>query len=430
MHRKIAIIGAGPMGLAVAYQLIKDGYKPVIFESDDRIGGMTASFDFNGIEIERYYHFHCTSDDAFFDILKELDLEDKLKWVNTKMGYWYNNKIQSWGNPIALLTFDGLSLWAKFRYGLHAFLSTKRVHWQSLEKYDAVSWIKKWVGNEAYSILWEKLFNQKFYEYANNLSAPWIWSRIRRIGNSRDSIFKEKLGYLSGGSKILLNKIKLYIENNGGEIRLNSPISEVIFENENIRGLKTNEKFIAFNTIISTIPLPIVAKIMPKLPLDILNMFKSKINIAGICVIVKLSKALTDNFWLNTNDDDMDIPGIIEYGNLNNEVGHIVYVPYYMPQSNNMYKDSDDLFKQKVIKYFKKINRNLKESDFLDIKIHRYHFAQPICEPNFLETLPNAKLPIKGLWVADTSYYYPEDRGISESIGYGRELAKRVIYDK
>jgi len=50
-----------------------------------------------------------------------------------------------------------------------------------------------------------------------------------------------------------------------------------------------------------------------------------------------------------------------------------------------------------------------------------------VCGPNFLQHLPPAKLPIKGLWVADTSHYYPEDRGISESIGFGRDLARQAI---
>lgn len=429
MNKKIAVIGAGPMGLAVAYQLVKDGYEPVIFEADDRIGGMTASFDFGGVEIERYYHFHCTSDDAFFEVLEELNLKDRLHWVSTKMGYWYNNKLQAWGNPIALLKFDGLSLIGKFRYGLHAFLATKRKDWKSLEKYDAVTWIKKWVGSEAYDVMWKKLFSQKFYEYTDNLSAPWIWSRIRRIGKSRYSIFEEQLGYLSGGSKTLLNEIKNYIESNGGEFRLNSYIKKVVIKENKVQGVETNGEFIEFDKIISTIPLPIVADIIPDLPQNILNMFKSKINIAGVCVIVKLSKPLTNNFWLNTNDDEMDIPGIIEYSNLNPEVGHIIYVPYYMPQSNEKYKEGDEIFIKKVSSYFKKINPNIKDEDILDMKVHRYHFAQPICEPNFLETLADAKLPINGLWVADTSYYYPEDRGISESISYGRDLAKRVISD-
>ncbi len=427
MSKKIAVIGAGPMGLAVAYQLVKDGYEPIVFEADDRIGGMTATFDFGGIEIERYYHFHCTSDDAFFKLLDELELSDNLHWVKTKMGYWYKNKLQPWGTPIALLSFDGLSLIAKFRYGLHAFLSTKRDDWKPLEKYDAKTWITKWVGQEAYNVLWKNLFELKFYKYTQNLSAPWIWSRIRRIGRSRYNIFQEKLGYLSGGSYTFLNEMKKFIETGGGEFRLSSEISKVVIDDKKVKGIESKGKFMAFDKVISTIPLPLVASIIPNLPKEILDIFKSKINIAGVCVITKLKKPLTDNFWLNTNDDEMDIPGIIEYSNLNPDIGHIVYVPYYMPNDIKKYQDSDEVFKEKVTQYFKKINPDILDEDIIDIKVHRYHFAQPICEPNFLDTLPSEKLPIKGLWVADTSYYYPEDRGISESIGYGRDMAKKVI---
>jgi protoporphyrinogen oxidase len=79
--------------------------------------------------------------------------------------------------------------------------------------------------------------------------------------------------------------------------------------------------------------------------------------------------------------------------------------------------------------YLKKINPQLSDEDFLDLRASRYRFAQPIGIPGYLETIPSAKLPIKGLWVADTSYYYPEDRGISESIYFGRQLAKDAVSD-
>ena len=69
---RIAVLGAGPMGLGAAYQLVKDGRKPIIFEADDRVGGMAACFDFGGLSIERYYHFHAISDHAFFEVLREL----------------------------------------------------------------------------------------------------------------------------------------------------------------------------------------------------------------------------------------------------------------------------------------------------------------------------------------------------------------------
>ena len=77
---RIAVLGAGPMGLAVAYQLALDGHQPVVFEADDRVGGMTATFDFGGLDIERYYHFHCILDHAFLQVLDKLGLADRMRW--------------------------------------------------------------------------------------------------------------------------------------------------------------------------------------------------------------------------------------------------------------------------------------------------------------------------------------------------------------
>lgn len=427
MSKKIAVLGAGPMGLAVAYQLIQEGYKPVVFEADDRVGGMTASFDFGGLAIERYYHFHCTSDHAFFKILKELSIENKLHWTATKMGYFYKNKLLPWGNPLSLLTFPGLSFVAKLRYGLHAFHSTKRKNWQSLDKLEASAWIRKWIGKEAYEVLWSKLFDFKFYEYANQLSAAWIWSRIRRIGRSRYNIFKEKLGYLEGGSETLLHAMRSYIEAHGGEIHLNSAVREVVTEGDALMGIRVGESLIPCDKVISTIPIPYLAKLIPGLPENILSSYRGVKNIAVVCVIAKLKRRVSENFWLNINDPSMDIPGLVEYSNLRPLDQNIVYVPFYMPGEHPKFQDSDEIYLTKVQNYLQKINPELKSSDFLEMRASRYRYAQPICSPEHLSRLPSVQLPIKHLWAADTSYYYPEDRGISESIEFGRNLAKQAV---
>jgi protoporphyrinogen oxidase len=412
------------MGLAAAYQLAKDGHRPVVFEADDRVGGMTAAFDFGGLTIERYYHFHCTSDTAFFEMLGELGLQDKLRWVETRMGYFYQGRLQPWGNPLALLRFKGLGWIAKFRYGLHAFLSTKRTNWRPLDGVEATGWIKRWVGSEAYEVLWRKLFDLKFYDYAEGLSAAWIWSRIRRIGRSRYDLFREKLGYLEGGSDTLLQALRQAIEAHGGEFRLGSPVSKVVMENGRVRGIESKGEFLPFERVISTVPLPYVPRIMPDLPTDILAKFRAVRNIAVVCVIAKLRKPVTENFWLNTNDPGMDIPGVVEYTNLRPLDCHVVYVPFYMPGEHPKYQDADAVFLDKVRSYLKTINPALRDEDFIDMRASRYRHAQPICEPGYLDKLPPVALPVKGLWVADTSYYYPEDRGISESIGFGRQMAK------
>lgn len=425
--QRIAVLGAGPMGLAVAYQLARDGHDPVLFEADDRVGGMTATFDFDGLDIERYYHFHCISDHAFLQMLEELNLGSKMKWVETKMGYWYQNRLQPWGNPLALLRFKGLGLVAKFRYGLHAFLSTKRDDWKPLDHVEATGWIRRWVGEEAYEVLWRRLFDYKFYDYSSNLSAAWIWSRIRRIGRSRYSLFREKLGYLEGGSATLLQGMRDDITAHGGEIRLSTPVKRVVMAEGKVRGVETASGIEAFDKVISTVPLPFIPRIMPDLPADVLQKFQQIKNIAVVCVIAKLKKPVTENFWLNTNDDEMDIPGLVEYSNLRPLDQHIVYVPFYMPGEHAKYAEPDEVFLGKVKRYLKKINPALQDDDFIAMRASRYRHAQPICDPGYLEQLPPAALPVQGLWVADTSYYYPEDRGISESIGYGRALAQKAV---
>lgn len=427
MGERIAVLGAGPMGLAVAYELARQGHQPVVFEADDRVGGMAAHFDFSGLSIERYYHFHCTSDEGLFRILEELGLSDKLKWVETKMGYWYQGEAQPWGDPMSLLRFKGLGLWAKFRYGLHAFLATQKDDWSDLDRIDAATWLRKGVGEEAYEVLWRRLFEYKFYDLSDNLSAAWIWSRIRRVGRSRYNLFKAKTGYIEGGSEILLEAIKASIESNGGEVRLGSPASRVIMEDSRVTGVEVNGKMEPFDKVISTIPLPYVPQVMPDLPADILTKFQSVKNVAVVCVIAKLRKQVTENFWLNINDPEMDIPGLVEYSNLVPLDDHVVYVPYYMPGDHPKFSEPDEVFLDKVKSYLKKINPELEDADFLDMRASRYRFAQPVCEPRFLEKLPPVKLPVKGLWVADTSYYYPDDRGISESMDFGRQMAKDAV---
>ena len=89
------------MGLAAAYQLLKQGHTVSLYEADKTLGGMSASFEFDGIRIERYYHFICKSDQPFFDLLRELEIDHALRWADTRMGYFYRGKLLNWGDPIA-----------------------------------------------------------------------------------------------------------------------------------------------------------------------------------------------------------------------------------------------------------------------------------------------------------------------------------------
>jgi len=306
------------------------------------------------------------------------------------------------------------------------FLASKRAkdNWQDLDGVDAVSWLKKGSGRKAYDILWDRLFRLKFHDFTDNLSAAWIWARIRRVGQSRRSIFQESLGYLEGGSETLLNELAARIEQQGGRIHLSTPVQKVRIENHRVSGVELNSGFEACDQVISTIPLQYIPRLIPDLPEEQLERYRNVQNIGVVCLIYKLKKPVTDKFWLNISDPEFDIPGIIEMSNLRPLPDHLVYVPYYMPQSHPRFSWSDERIINEATGYLKKLNPELTDADIIAVNASRYAYAQPICQPGFSELLPPVRGTIDNLLIADTSYYYPEDRSIAESVQLGRQLAR------
>ena len=418
-----AVIGAGPMGLMAAYELLKKGFKVSIHEADDRIGGMSASFDFSGLMLERYYHFVCGPDKPFFELLNEFNLLDKLKWVDTSMGYFYDGKLYKWGDPFSLLRFPKLSFLQKIRYGLFAMAATKKKDWRKYDNILCKDWVTKWIGADAYAKLWQSLFKYKFYQYKDDLSAAWLGTRIKRVGLSRKSLFQESLGYLDGGSDVLLRAMEQRIKSLGGEIILNSKVDEVVSQDKKIIGIKAKGSVEHYDHVVSTVPLPYVSKLVPGLSHNVRQQIDNIKNVGVACVVYKLKSKITDNFWLNVNDKDMQIPGIIEYSNLRPTKEKILYVPYYMPHDHPKWAWADEQFVEEINGYLKRIQPNFSEDWILDKKVSRYAFSQTVCTPNFYEQLPPIKSEIEGFYMADTAYYYPEDRSICESVA----LAKKIV---
>jgi protoporphyrinogen oxidase len=76
--------------------------------------------------------------------------------------------------------------------------------------------------------------------------------------------------------------------------------------------------------------------------------------------------------------------------------------------------------------YLQRLNPALTREDVIAAHVARLRYAQPVCEPGFAAKIPPIQTPIQGLQIADTCFYYPEDRGISESVRLGREMAERL----
>ena len=403
------------------------GHSVIVLEAGTEPGGMAGHFDFDGTSIERYYHFVCRTDYPTFALLKELGIADSLRWRPTSMGLFHKGRLHPWGDPISLLRFPWLSLWSKLRYALFAFVCVRRNRWPSIETETARSWITRWCGAEIYDRFWKPLFAYKFYEYADEISALWIWTRIRRIGRSRKNLLQEELGYLEGGSLTLVSALIDSVKGNGGEVLLGSPAKEVRTIDGKVTGVETAEAFYPADAVICTAPTPFVSKLVPDLPDDLKQRYDAIHNIGVICVIFKLTRSVTPHFWVNVAEADIEIPGVIEFTNLR-QAGpdSIVYVPYYIPVTRDKFQWEDKALLEEAFACLQRINPVLTKGDIKATKVTRLRHAQPICEAGFAAKIPQVQTPIAGLQIADTSFYYPEDRGIAESVRLGDQMARSL----
>ena len=423
---RVVVVGAGAMGLAAAYRAAKDGHEVDVIEASPEPGGMAGHFDFGGVSLERFYHFVCRTDLPTFALMEELGIAEKMRWRKTTMGY-FDGVLHPWGDPVSLLRYPSLTLLEKMRYGLFALVCVRRNSWPAIEHESAKDWIMRWCGRSIYDRFWKPLFDHKFYEYADNISAAWIWTRIRRIGRSRKSMMEEQLGYIEGGSITLVNALIEGIKAHGGRVHLGTPAQQVTTANGRVTGVQAAGQTFAADAVICTTPTPLVSALVPDLPEDWKQRYESIHNIGVVCVIFKLARAVTPHFWVNISVPDLEIPGIIEFSNLRNVGGDaIVYVPYYMPVTHVKFSWPDDQLLAEAFACLQRINPLLQESDLRGTKVARLRYGQPICEPGFAAKIPPVKTPIEGLQIADTCFYYPEDRGIAESVRLGAEMARAV----
>jgi protoporphyrinogen oxidase len=340
------------------------------------------------------------------------------------MGLFLDGRLRPWGNPLALLRFPGISPLTKLRYGLFGLVCMRRSVWPGLENRSAKEWIIKWCGQKCFDQLWRSLFDLKFYEYSDDISAAWIWMRMRRTWRSRSSLLQEELGYIEGGSETLVNALVDAIQNGGGRMHLNSRILKISVEDGHVTGINTPTGFFAADHVISTVPMPYVASMIRDIPGEWKSWYDSIKTVGICCVILKLKQSVSPHFWVNLSGTPHDLPGVIEFSNLRPVGPTIVYAPYYMPTTNEKFSWPDAKLVDDAFLCLQLLNPALTRTDLLDAKVSRLSHAQAICSPGFAARLPPTQTPISGLQIADTSFYFPEDRSIAESVHLGRKMTR------
>ncbi|MBX3177816.1 MAG: NAD(P)/FAD-dependent oxidoreductase [Candidatus Hydrogenedentes bacterium] len=406
---RVGIIGAGISGLSAALALRQAGHEVDVFQREDEAGGLLATFDFDGVPVEHFYHFLCRTDIGFFRFCQQLEISPFLRFDEVSTGFYYNGAPFRFCKPLDLLLFPGFPLADRLRLGKFAIDIRKRQDWEALDRIPAKQWLIDRLGETVYRVVWEPLLALKFGDYHDRISAAWIAHRVHRVARSRN-----QMGYLEGGTRRLLDTLVARLEAEGVRLHTGRPVKRILAEGDRVSGLAFDgHPDHACDRVISTVPLPVLAGLLPA-GWEEYAAALSRIDYIGVvCVALKLRRPVSRHFWYNVHDPRIPFNGIIEYTNLNPMPGlggHLVYVPYYAATDRPIYSLPDAEAVAQSWAALKRMNPALEDGDLLDSHVARTPYAQAICPAGFQDMLPDQIAPLKGLRLLDSTFLYPEDR--------------------
>jgi protoporphyrinogen oxidase len=428
--KRAVVIGGGPAGLKAAHVLVKAGVNVTLLESSPVLGGLASSFDVQGVRIERYYHFVCKGDDHLVDTLAELGLSHRLRWRDSRMAYFVDGRLYPFLTPLELLRFAPLSLADRIRAGAAVKLA-QRMKEEDLAEQRAIPWLKRMFGERAYRVIWEPLMRFKFAEHAPEISAAWIWARMVRLSRSRTSPWREELGYVEGGSKVVLEGLGRDLAARGARVVKSAAVEAIVFEGGRAAGVRASGFTLPADVVISTATTSRFRQMAPQLDGPYVEGLKRIPTIGIFCLFLRLARPVTPFFWVNTNDPRVPFAGMIEYTNLNPlpelDGDTILYVPQYLSADDPRYAQSDEEVLRRYTDALALIHPAFDRTWVKFSAVFRDRFAQPICLTDYRTTTPSIQTPIPNLFLTDSCQLHPHDRTISGSFGLGLEAARRAL---
>ena len=436
---RVGIIGGGVAGLAAAYDLTREGHYAEVFEVAPFLGGQASTFPVGGGQLERGYHHLFVSDRAITELIHELGLGHKLAWLESKVGLYYRGRVWNFATPMDLLRFTPLSLWQRLRVGWWTLRLQRIADYDRFEDVTARDWLSRNMGAKAYEVLFEPLLRGKFGDYYDQVSMTWLWGKVRlRVASRGKALQKERLGYPMGSFGEVIDVLAERIRGQGGETHTSARVNRVLVDGERAAGLEVQTGDAApesreYDAVIATTPSYVFTRLVPPMPEDYQRMLTGVSYLSAVMLVLELDRPLTAKYWLNIADQEMPFVAIIEHTNMIDKSlyggSHIVYISNYPDRDSELYRMEPEALLELFVPHLRKLNPDFDLSWVRAYHHHRVDGAQPIISRNYSRRIPPHRTPVRGLYLANTTQIFPEDRGTNYSIRMGRQVARMVMED-
>ncbi len=441
---KVAIIGAGAAGLAAAWDLARAGHEVTIYEAEETVGGLAAGFGTPEWDwtLEKFYHHWFATDSDVMALLEEIGTADKLRFSSPVTSIWRESGTFAMDKPVLpvallarvvnVLSIPGISLLSKLRFGAAAFLLTLYKNGVKLEKYTADAWLRRWVGDAAYEVLWRPLLIGKFGALYDRVNMAWMWARLYKRTAA--------LGTYEGGFQAALEDIAAAVRDAGASLHLATPVGRIAPNAEGGLDVEAGARGGRFDKVLCTTAPGLLRRLVPDLPAAYGAQVDALESMGALVLILALDRQLmTDGtYWLNlpaNHPDKSQNPfpflALVEHTNYVSPThfngDRIVYLGDYLPRDHEYFNLSEEEIVDRFLPALKKVNPGFTRTWVRKHWLFRVPYAQPVPFVNQSARIPALKTPIDGLYWASMSQVYPWDRGTNYAVEIGRRAAGMMM---
>ena len=444
MPRRVAIVGAGVTGLVAGRELARRGFRVTLLERWPDVAGQASALDVGGgAWLDRYYHHLFQSDREMIALHDELR-PGTLEWHRSSVAIWARGRTWPFVTPLDLLRYAPLPLTDRLRLGAAVLRLTSRTDWERMDDIPALEWLRRECGERAVASVWTPLLLGKFGADAETIPLAWLWSKFvlrRRLRGSGAA--REELGYPRGSFRAICVALADDIRERGGEIVVDREVLQLRADRDFVlacagpggyrqpAGAAPAAYEHRADVVLFTTP-TFVTRRLAEWPDDWARRLDDWSYETAVVLLLELRRAYSSTYWINVADTSVPFLGLVEHTNLvpaERYPAHYLYVSNYVGPDDPLARmGSDDLFRH-YVHALKLMNPRFDERDVLRHWSFREDAAQPVPRiGNRHRILPFAS-PRRGLYLANTTQIYPEDRGTNYSARLGREVAERIAKD-
>ena len=338
-RRSWAILGAGMLGLTLAWRLAQRGCAVTVIEAAPVLGGLTASHAWDGCTWDRYYHVISAHDRELLGLLAELGLEREVQWRATRTLFFDGNGRYPLDDAVDYLRLPALPMSAKLRIALNIVYGSRLRAGTALEQQRAEDWLCAWSGRTGYERLWRPLLRAKLGANHELASAAYIWSVIRRFYGAREGARRtEKFGFVPGGYARIIATLGAALERSGVVLRTAAPVHRIApCADRRVRVMLDDGEH-AFEQVVATFASPLALTLCSDLGAEE-RVRHAALRYQGVvCLSLLLARPLGGAYMSYITDPLIPFTTIIEMSALTGTAAtagyHLVYLPKYVPSDD------------------------------------------------------------------------------------------------